>query len=105
MLGVQYVPKTQHSLRNTNFLMKKRQELFTLREHIGSHPFWRGPCYSSLLGVLCAVFSLLFGFVLCIVLPVMSASGLSMFDFPSVFSNLCYVYCVLSVVGVWIVYT
>jgi hypothetical protein len=42
MLGVQYVPKTQHSLWNTNFLMKKRQELFTIREHIGSPPVFSG---------------------------------------------------------------
>ena len=104
MLGVQYVPQTQHSLRNTNFLMKRRQEPFTLREHIGSPRFWRGPCYSSLLGVFCAVFSLLFGFVLCIVHLVLSVAGLSMRDYPSVFSNLCSVHCVLSVVVVWIVY-
>jgi hypothetical protein len=47
----------------------------------------------------CAVFSLLYVFVLCIVYPVLSVSGLSILDYPSVFSNLCIVYPVLSVSG------
>jgi hypothetical protein len=38
-------------------------------------------------------------FVLCIVYPVLSVSGLSILDYPSVFSNLCIVYPVLSVSG------
>jgi hypothetical protein len=45
------------------------------------------------------VFSLLYVFVLCIVYPVLSVSGLSILDYPSVFSNLCIVYPVLSVSG------
>jgi hypothetical protein len=44
-------------------------------------------------------------FVLCIVYPVLSVSGLLILDCPSVFSNLCSVYCIPSVVGVWIVHS
>jgi hypothetical protein len=36
---------------------------------------------------------------LCIVYPMLSVSGLSILDYPSVFSNLCIVYPVLSVSG------
>ena len=43
--------------------------------------------------------------VLCIVYPVLLVSGLSILDCPSVFSNLCSMYCIPSVVGVWIVHT
>ena len=67
-----------------------RQELLTLREHTSLQPVFGGVRVAHLFSYLCCiVFCILFGFVLCLVYPVLPDSlDCPLLIAPSVFSNI-----------------